>query len=78
MLAEELSRLLNARFGQIIEVIHAHGGDVGLTEEEQAPRGALGRFRGFTSLQFPKDDQILFYRQGNGIYSLTLGGGSQA
>jgi tricorn protease len=50
------------------------------TEEEQSPRAAFGAFRGFTSLQIPKDDRALFYRQGNAIYSIALAsapGGSE-
>ncbi|HLJ96700.1 MAG TPA: S41 family peptidase [Gemmataceae bacterium] len=47
-------------------------------DEEDAPRGAFGRFRGFTALQFPKEDRTLFYRQGNGIYTMSVGGGSGA
>jgi tricorn protease len=46
------------------------------SDAEQAPRGFLGGLRGFTALQFPKDDRVLYYRQGRGIYSLPLGGGS--
>jgi tricorn protease len=46
------------------------------TDEEQTPRRFFGGFNGFTSLQFPKEDRVLYYRQGRGIYSLPLGGGS--
>jgi tricorn protease len=46
------------------------------TDDEQSPRGFFGGFRGFTSLQFPREDRVLYYRQGNGIYSIPLGGGS--
>jgi tricorn protease len=48
------------------------------TEEEQPRRGGFGGLRGFASLQFAKDDRLLFYRQGNGIYSLPLAGGARA
>src|SRR5439155_20234299 len=44
------------------------------TDEEQAPRGSFGGLRSFTSLQIPKDDRVLFYRQANGMYSIPLGG----
>ncbi len=33
-----------------------------------------GRFGGLGSLQFAKDGRTLFYRQGTGIYALTVGG----
>ena len=46
------------------------------TEEEQSPRAPFAGLRGFTSLQVPKDDRVLFYRQGSGIYSVALGGAS--
>ena len=44
------------------------------TDEEGPPTGRR-MFGGFGSLQFSKDGRSLFYRQGNGIYSIALGGG---
>ncbi len=47
------------------------------TEGEGGPPRGFGGFGGgFSSLQFSKDGRSLFYRQGNGIYSVSLGGGS--
>jgi tricorn protease len=42
--------------------------------EEDGPPGPFG-MPGFSSLQFAKDGRAIFYRQGNGIYAVTLGGG---
>jgi tricorn protease len=46
------------------------GGD----EEETPARGRFGG--GFTGLQVTRDGRSLFYLQGNGIYSVALGGGA--
>ncbi len=43
-------------------------------DDEGAPRG-FGGFGGFSSLQITRDGRTLFYRQGNGIYATSLGGG---
>jgi tricorn protease len=41
-------------------------------ESDDGPRG-FGRFGGgFSALQFAKDGRSLFYRQGNGIYTVSL------
>jgi tricorn protease len=46
------------------------------TEETEGPPTPGGRFGGgLSSLQFAKDGRTLFYRQGNGIYALSVGGG---
>ncbi|HEY7315827.1 MAG TPA: S41 family peptidase [Gemmataceae bacterium] len=45
------------------------------SEDEETPRGRRG-FGGLGSLQFAKDGRTLFYRQGNNIYALSLGGAS--
>jgi tricorn protease len=42
-------------------------------EEQPRFRGLFGG--GFNSLQFTRDGRSLYYRQGSGIYALTLGGG---
>jgi tricorn protease len=46
-------------------------------EGEEAPptRGRFGG-GGLGSLQFAKDGRTLYYRQGNGIYALSVGGGA--
>jgi tricorn protease len=46
------------------------------TPDEEGPPTRFGGFgSGFTSLQLARDGRTLFYRQGNGIYSLSVGGG---
>jgi tricorn protease len=42
--------------------------------EEGPPRGFRG-FGGVSSLQFPRDGRTLYYRQGEGIYSVSLPSG---
>jgi tricorn protease len=44
--------------------------------EEDGPPGPPGMQGGFSSLQFAKDGRSIFFRQGNGIYAVTLGGGA--
>jgi tricorn protease len=45
-------------------------------DAEGPPVPTRGGFGGFNSLQITKDNRTLFYRQGTGIYSANLGGGS--
>jgi len=45
-------------------------------DEEGPPIATRAAFGGFGSLQITKDSRTLFYRQGTGIYSANLGGGS--
>jgi tricorn protease len=44
-------------------------------DDEEGPPRLFGRGGGLGSLQFTRDGRTLFYRQGNGIYALALGGG---
>lgn len=45
--------------------------------DEDTPRGRGGFFRGGVSnLRITRDGRSLFYQQGNGVYTLTLGGGT--
>jgi tricorn protease len=46
--------------------------------EEDGPPALAGRRGGLGGLQVAKDGRTLFYRQGNGIYALTIGGGTGA
>jgi tricorn protease len=43
--------------------------------DENAPPMRGGGGRGYSSLQFAKDGRTLYYRQGRGIYALSVGGG---
>ncbi len=43
--------------------------------DEGGPPQGFGRFGGLGSLQITHDGRTLFYRQGSGIYSTSLGGG---
>jgi tricorn protease len=43
-------------------------------EDGGGPPRRFGGFGGLSSLQFGKDGRTLFYRQGRGIYAVTLGG----
>jgi tricorn protease len=45
------------------------------TEEEERPPAGFRGFGGFAALQFSRDGRTLFYRSGNGIYAVALGGG---
>jgi tricorn protease len=44
-------------------------------EEEGPPRRGRGGFGGIGGLQFAKDGRTLYYRQGNGIYAVTVASG---
>jgi tricorn protease len=44
------------------------------TDEDGGPPAFFGGRGGLSSLQFAKDGRTLYYRQGSGIYALTLGG----
>ncbi|HEX4592595.1 MAG TPA: S41 family peptidase [Gemmataceae bacterium] len=47
------------------------------TDEEGAPPNPFRfGFGGFSGLQYAKDGRTLYYRQGRGIYALSVGGGS--
>src|SRR5579871_2095612 len=46
----------------------------GSSSDEAGAPAFRGRFAGLNSLQIAKDGRTLFYRQGNGIYALSLGG----
>ncbi|MCI0465090.1 MAG: S41 family peptidase [Gemmataceae bacterium] len=49
-----------------------------LTTEEGPPRRGAGGLGGFSSLQYAKDGRTLYFKQGSGIYAVTLGGGPAA
>src|SRR5262249_58591399 len=46
------------------------------TEEDGGPPPFFGGRGGLGSLQFTKDGRTLYYRQGTGLYALTLRGAS--
>jgi tricorn protease len=46
----------------------------GRSSDDEGPPSFRGRFAGLGSLQIAKDGRTLFYRQGGGIYALSLGG----